>query len=287
MTKEIKQENIEEAKIVNKHDFYFETPLYELLEYSQIENIDELFREDVDAYSSRNNTDTTYSVKYSWIIKVDEKYFNSYKTEYSGFGLCTLRCKRKDNDVLMFFVFNDEINKIILKVGQMPSIADLQFSDIERKYKNVLEKQYLNEFKKSIVSASHGYGVAAFVYLRRIFENLILQTFQNNKSEFNISETDFIPTRMEDKIDLLKKHLPSQLVAMKSIYGILSQGVHQLDEDECLSYFHPLKLSVELILDQKIREDAEKERDGDVKKQVQQITQKLSSGQKKNNIVEK
>lgn len=73
---------------------------------------------------------------------------------------------------------------------------------------------------------------------------------------------------------------------MKSIYGILSLGVHQLDEKECLSYFHPLKLSVELILDQKIRKDEERKRDEDVKKQIQKITQELSPGQKKDNIVE-
>jgi len=277
----------EEIMNINKHDFYFETPLYEELKYSQIQKIGELMSNDVDAYSAKNNTDTTYSINFAWIVKTETKYVNIHTEYYAGFALVTLQCKRKNNDVLRFFILNDQINKKIIKVGQMPSIADLQFSDIERKYENVLEKQYLNEFKKSIVSASHGYGVAAFIYLRRIFENLIFQTFQHNIAEFDILETDFIPKRMEDKIDILKKCLPSQLVTMKSIYGILSLGIHQLDEDECLSYFHPLKLSVELILDQKIREDAEEKRDEDVKKQVQQITQKLSSGQRKDAVVGK
>jgi hypothetical protein len=287
MTEEVKQEIKAGIKNINKHDFYFETPLYEEVKYSQIEKIDELMSSDVDAYSAKNNTDTTYGINFSWIARTETKYVNGRTEYYAGFALLTLKCKRKNNDILYFFVFNDQIKKKIIKVGQMPSIADLQFSDIERKYKNVLERQYLNEFKKSIVSASHGYGVAAFIYLRRIFENLISQTFQDNINESDISEADFISKRMEDKIDILKKHLPSQLMTMKSIYGILSLGVHQLDEDECLGYFHPLKLSVELILDQKIREDAEEKRDEDVKKQVQQITQKLSSGQRKDVVVGK
>jgi len=282
MATEAQQGKAEEVKLVTKPDFYFETPLYEILNYSEIEDIDSLFSGDVDAYSAKNNTDTTYHVIYQWIEKTETEYLDhSSENIHAGFGLVTLECKRKDNDVLRFFVYNSEINKKIIKVGQMPSIADLQFADIQRKYTNVLEEQYLNEFKKAIVSASHGYGVAAFVYLRRIFENLIFRTFQKNISEFEISEADFIPKRMEDKIELLKSHLPSQLLAMKSVYGILSKGVHELDEDECLSYFHPLKLSIELILDQKIREDVENKRDEDVKNQLQQITQRLSPGLKK------
>jgi len=277
MTEEAKQETEGKIKIVNKHDFYFETPLYELLEYSQIPEINELFDKDVDAYSSRNNTDTTYAIDYDWVEKINTKYINSYTEYYVGFGLVTLQCKRKTNDTLRFFVYNDQINKVIMKVGQMPSIADLQFSDIERKYENVLEKQYLDEFKKAIVSASHGYGVAAFVYLRRIFENLILVTFRANASNLKITEQKFLLKRMEEKIGFLKKILPSQLIAMKSIYGILSLGVHQLNENDCLTYFQPLKLSIELILDQKIKEDEEKKRDEDVKKQIQQITQKISA----------
>lgn len=218
MTEEIKQTIAEEIRIINKHDFYFETPLYEELNYSQIEKIDQLDRGDVDAYSAKNNTATTYSVKFDWIEKIEEDYSGHHRTpKYAGFALITLRCKRKDNDILWFFVFNDEIGKKIIKVGQMPSIADLQFSDIEKKYKNVLEKQYLSEFKKAIVCASHGYGVAAFIYLRRIFENLIFQTFSNNIVEVNITEADFKSLKMEPKIDLLKKYLPSQLLAMKSI----------------------------------------------------------------------
>jgi hypothetical protein len=59
---------------------------------------------------------------------------------------------------------------------------------------------------------------------------------------------------MEDKVEILKEFLPSQLVEAKSIYGILGKGVHELTEEECLKYFPPLKLSIELILNQKIEE---------------------------------
>ena len=99
MDEETKQENTEELKVVNKHDFYFETPLYEVLGYSQIEDVENLLSGDVDAYSSKNNTDTTYDVEYDWVVKTKNKYINQYNTICGGFGLVTLKCKRKENDV--------------------------------------------------------------------------------------------------------------------------------------------------------------------------------------------
>ena len=118
------------------------------------------------------------------------------------------------------------------------------------------------------------------MYLRRIFENLILETFKENRAAVGMKENDFKLQRMEDKVESLKGSLPSQLLEMKSIYGILSKGVHGLSEEECLRYFAPLKLSIELILDQKIEEAKKRERDVLVKKQLQDIHQELSEGGK-------
>jgi len=281
MEKQETQGVIEEPKVLSKHDFYFETPLYELLEYSELEDSKDLLTGDVDAYSAKNHTDTTYHINFSWVKKLDHKYVNSF-TEYdSGFGMITLSCKRKDNDVLRFFVYNDEINKRIMKVGQFPSIADLQFSEIGKKYDGVLPKEDLKNLKKAIGLVAHGAGAGSFVYLRRIFENLIFETFKTNSATLGVKEADFKTQRMEEKVDTLKAFLPSQLVEMKFIYGILSKGVHELTEEECLKYFGPLKLSIELILDQKIEEAKKQQRDAAVRKQLQDIHQELTGGNSK------
>jgi len=269
---EEKQEK--EIQKISKHDFYFETPLYEVLNLNEIE--EGFLEEDIDAWSTRNNTETTYEISFDWVDEIDSKYQGQYSGYLrKGFAEITLICKRKRNDVLRFFVYKDEMDGFIVKVGQFPSIADLQFSSIERKYNKVLGRQYLNEFKKSIVSASHGYGVAAFVYLRRIFENLILNTFKEYKSDLNLDLEEFAQKRMEEKVDLLKEYLPEQLVQMKAVYGILSKGIHELDEQECSEYYSPLKLAIELILDQKIEQEKRRKRDEEVKKQIAELTKKL------------
>jgi len=266
-------------KIISKHDFYFETPLYDEIKYSELENISELLKGDVDAYSVKNKSETTYELNKDLIVDLEKKGMSvegGITYIHREFDVISLECKRKRNDVLFFFILDDQINKIIMKVGQAPSIADLQFSDIERKYTKMLEDNYLQEFKKAIVSASHGYGVASFIYLRRIFESLVFETYTAYKNELGIDFEEFKKLQMEKKIIALKKYLPSQLVEMKSIYGIFGKGIHELDENECLSYFGPLKLSIELILDQRIDEKKKLDKDAEVKKQIQHITSALS-----------
>ncbi|MEI6843018.1 MAG: hypothetical protein WCK48_00690 [bacterium] len=261
-----------EAKIMSKHDFYFETPLYEVVSISELEK--NAFGGDVDAYSAKNSTETTYSISIDSTDTWSDWSAEKGNSVDVGFFLITLKCKRKDNDVIRFIVFRNR--EIVMKIGQWPSLADLQFAEIGKKYDKVLPVEDLKNLKKAIGLVSHGAGAGSFVYLRRIFEKLILETYTNNAGATKISEIDFKKQRMLDKVETLKTFLPSQLVEMKGVYSILSKGVHELTEEECLRYFAPIKLSIELILDQKIEEAKKNEKDAMVKKQLQQIQQEIA-----------
>jgi hypothetical protein len=269
MSKEIETE-IEDVKL-SKHDFYFETSLYELIDTSLLE--ENTFSGDVDAYSAKNSTDTTYSIDLEAVDDWTE--WNESKRVSVGFYLVTLTCKRKDNDILRFFVYLNKLKSVMMKVGQSPSLADLQFAEIGKKYDKVLPDEDLQNLKKAIGLVSHGAGAGSFVYLRRIFENLIFETYKNNKESLDVLEVDFKKKRMLDKIEILKDFLPSQLIEMKGIYNILGKGVHELTEEECLRYFSSIKLSIELILDQKIEETKKKEKDLKVKHQLQKIQSEI------------
>jgi len=267
------EQQTQETKIMSKHDFYFETPLYEAVILVELE--DDPFYGDVDAYSAKNSSETTYSIRIeptdTWSDWSKEKH-NSVDI---GFFLVTLQCKRKSNDILRFVIFRSR--EIVMKIGQWPSLADLQFAEIAKKYDKVLPAEDLKNLKKAIGLVAHGAGAGSFVYLRRIFENLILETYTNNASATKVNEGDFKKQRMMDKVETLRAFLPSQLVEMKGVYSILSKGVHELTEEECLRYFAPIKLSIELILDQKIEEAKKNEKDAMVKKQLQQIQQEIAT----------
>lgn len=69
-----------------------------------------------------------------------------------------------------------------------------------------------------------------------------------------ISKSDF-----KEKIRLSKDKLPSFLVENTKIYSILSKGIHELDEEECKSFFPILRTAIEIVLDEEI-EQKEKEK---------------------------
>ena len=96
MTEENEQQ--EKLKVVSKHDFYFESPLYDALKNEQLE--DDIHEGDVDAYSATNGIDTTYKI-YSCPVN------GQYESSFNYFYKITLTCKRKSNEVLRFFVFDN------------------------------------------------------------------------------------------------------------------------------------------------------------------------------------
>lgn len=61
----------------------------------------------------------------------------------------------------------------------------------------------------------------------------------------------------------------------KAIYGIVSKGIHELSEEECLDMFQPLLIGIELILDevlaQKEKEKREKELQSFISKKSEEL----------------
>ena len=165
----------------------------------------------------------------------------------------TYRCTRDRQHFIIFDLITTD-DKII-KVGQYPSIADLVIPEIA-KYKPVLGTQY-REFSKAIGLFAHGIGIGSFVYLRRIIENLVFDKYNEVSENLEISNTEFMRLKFDEKIEALKPYLPEVLVANKNIYGIVSKGIHALSEEECREMFPYIKAGIELILDPLL---AEKER---------------------------
>jgi len=150
------------------------------------------------------------------------------------------------------------LNGKIIKIGQLPSIADLANTET-KKYKKINQEIY-TELNRAIGLSAHGIGVGAFVYLRRIVEKHIVQSELEKLSSANIiQEKDFENIRFTDKLAIIKDSLPDFLINNPKIYSILSKGIHELDEKECRTYFPVLRNAIEIILDEQI-EKIEKEK---------------------------
>ena len=178
-------------------------------------------------------------------------------------------CSRNKGHEATFVVKVGE--DFICKIGQYPSLADLQLEEL-KKYRKVLGSQY-TEFTKAVGLNAHGIGVGAFVYLRRIFERLVDEAAKNKQQtdeSWNIDQ--WRSRRADEKIKDLASFLPEFLVENASLYGILRKGIHELGEDECLSYFNVVKAGIECILDEMLAKEAERERRKAVSKDIARVT---------------
>lgn len=142
----------------------------------------------------------------------------------------------------------------VMKVGANPSIHDVKGFDFDR-YKKFLEKtDAVEDYKKAELSYADGYYVGSFAYLRRVFEKMI---------NYYLDIVDERPesNKSEDKIKVIKKLFDSRINSqLTNLYAILSQGIHELEEDECEEYYIFLKGIIDMqLLYEKNNEEVEEQ----------------------------
>lgn len=140
---------------------------------------------------------------------------------------------------------------VIQKLGQKPSYADIVTAE-DAQLTKALDAQDRREYNKAIGLAAHDVGIGAYAYLRRIFERLIWTRFNLHKEENGWIEDDFKKLHMNEKISFLRAYLPPLLVSNGATYGILSNGLHNLSEEQCLAFFPILRKGILLILQQEV-----------------------------------
>ncbi|MBF0408962.1 MAG: hypothetical protein HQM10_16565 [Candidatus Riflebacteria bacterium] len=240
-------------------DLFTETPLYTILESpfgtDQAKNskhVDSILRDD--------ETFDMYCVKCK-SHSVFKKLENRYSTRYlriaeestpvvpDGIYALIAECSRNRDHEARIIVKVE--NLTLMKIGQYPALADILSEDL-RRYKPAIGEERVKEWSRAVGLISHGIGVGSFVYLRRIIESLIEDAHQLASSSSEWDDEDYNNARVQDKILKLKNWLPTFFVENKKAYGILSKGVHELDEKTCLEFFPVLNSAIELIAEEKL-----------------------------------
>ena len=166
-----------------------------------------------------------------------------------------LWCSRHPTHHLYSYYFDyNAMQSVLMKVGQKPSLEDVAGADIER-YRAILGSEFA-ELRKATGLFAHGIGIGSFVYLRRIFENLV-EAARSTADPTGEREAEFRKMRMTDRVSELAAHLPPAVVKYKDTYGILSRGLHELTEAECKRHFPVIRAAVIMMLEQRY-EAAEK-----------------------------
>lgn len=261
---------------LDPYKFYFELPLYKKVSIGSPtnDNFTQLihFKGRIDAFNPNIKENSTFIIR-PCIITSPINLLSQ-----GGIDISELNCVRTGHKFIVLIHF-DKNSLEIQKVGQFPSIADFHISKI-RKYDKVISKENLKEFTKAIGLAANGVGIGSFVYLRRIFEGLIEEAHLNAKKNKDWDEEKYSKNRITEKIELLKGQLPEFLLKNKSLYSILSTGIHELSEQECLAHFETVRLGIELILDEKVDRHNKEKKIAEAEKKIASFSGEIKKNAK-------
>ena len=235
----------------------------------------ELYRElsnerlSVNGFNPIRNVDTTYHLcTHAINIGYGPMGQNGFNPVDDNIRCMSFECGRF-HDILTLLVFCDKENRCIQKVGTYPSLRDFHKNDI-KKYNKVLSEQQRMELITAIMIANNGVGIGSYVYLRRIFEGIVFEEAERAIGDGVIDREEFGKMKMDEKIVAIKNYLPAFLYDNhKALYGILSMGVHQLDEEECLGFYPVLYDCILLVLEDRL---AQKEKEETTKKAVASLS---------------
>lgn len=191
------------------------------------------------------------------------------------FFIRSFYCPRFPNDKThdVTFVFR-VTGEHITKIGQFPSIVTIENSHL-LKYKK-LNSEIYKELNTASGLNSHGIGVGAFVYLRRIIEKYIIYPVIDRMiADGEIQKDQITNVDFKQKVNLAKSKLPLVLTENINLYSILSKGIHSLSEEECIKFFPPLLTAIELILDDRLDELHREEKRNKLKKDLGKISQEI------------
>ena len=201
--------------------------------------------------TSQPNSANTSKVPWTW---TNESIKNNTRLMVFKFF-----CAMDNTHHLDYIVLTNE-NKM-KKIGQYPSVADLSLPEL-KEYRKVMTKEDEREFKRAIGLYASGMGIGSFVYLRRIFERIILTASEKAIKDGKIEKEQFEKARVKERIKMLADYLPTTLVDRPEFYGIVSKGIHELSEDDCIEFFPIMQKFIIMILRQleKARKDKEDEK---------------------------
>lgn len=247
--------------LVSPKAFHLEMPLYHkfdlavgMIAEKVFENIS--YGNTIDAYCVWCDKESVFNTKENihetpgWESEYHkETPFSAWMKRGNGLRRVVYSCTRVSGH--NYYAYYLKEGNFFVKFGQFPSAADFQIPQAG-KYRKVLGEEQYKEMTRGLGLIAYGVGIGSFVYLRRIFENLIEEAHVLAQREDGFLEDTYKKARMDEKIEILRNHLPDFLVENKVLYSILSKGIHELSENECLQYFETVKIGIEEILDEKI-----------------------------------
>lgn len=162
----------------------------------------------------------------------------------------------------------------IMKVGQYPSFTELKEKRFLR-YKNLkIINKHFPELKQSMKCVSQKMGIGAFAYLRRIYESLIVAKYNELPDGIKDPQHSFMDKLKA--VESVEEVIPKDLEKIKNrLYSVLSKGLHEYEEEECIELYSALLFAIESVLEVEL---LKKEHEIKVKHIIDEIEKKHKEG---------
>ena len=164
-------------------------------------------------------------------------------------------------------------NKLVTltKFGQWPALVSFHQNDLE-KYRKVTTREQRSDFIRAVQAASQGFSAGACTYLRRIVESIKREALEEKRAKGvdEAWEVEFKAAKTNRQMEMLTGFLPEFLLKNKRLYNLLSEGLHNMTDDECRELFPNLRQAIELVF--KGRQDllTAREREAEISKFIAQ-----------------
>lgn len=183
--------------------------------------------------------------------------------------------------VLEFEKREDKRRLLLVKVGQYPNLYAFTNHDLKLLEKILIKFKIKEDYRSAMRMHIDGYNIAAYVYLRRVLEKIVIAKYTGNKDIIDDELESQIKREIEERIKsesneeikkeieakvrqrysggfmhldygkqlkLLKGYVPDFFAENPELYSIVSAGIHSLEEEKCKDYYDTLQLAIDMIL---------------------------------------
>lgn len=170
--------------------------------------------------------------------------YEALSTGTSHFKFTCVSCGESRQEYLVEHIVDERAIRM-QKCGELPRRRLNRDRYVQR-----FLKSDLDNYEKAVACIANEYGIAGFAYLRRVVENnitLLLDLLQDDASSSSVPKEVLdaianlrIESPMSEKIKIANKALPPHLKPdglnpLGRLYQVLSEGVHNLSDIECLN----------------------------------------------------
>lgn len=148
----------------------------------------------------------------------------------------------------------------VQKIGQHPA----QSIDVPKGLEKNLGANAISLYKKGLINRNSGYGLGAVTYIRRVVEDktdelieVAAQLAESHNVDAvvvkKIRDAATERTTYDQKLKIAATVLPDALIIdginpLAELYGLVSQGVHELTEEQCVTVADETTSVFEFIL---------------------------------------